>query len=105
MCAVTQPHKRLNLVHHPAMIGFALKFLTEVRALSLSHVHTLTHNANTHTHLKLPLTQTQDADTLDQLVPSAIWQETRFKQAYLQFLTQSHLSGIADFIRTFIHTK
>ena len=74
-------------------------------SLSLMHTHTLTHNANTHTHLKLPLTQTQDADILDQLVPSAIWQETRFKQAYLQFLTQSHLSGIADFIRTFIHTK
>ncbi|CAI8007739.1 hypothetical protein GBAR_LOCUS5355 [Geodia barretti] len=77
MCAITQPHKRLNLVHHPALVGLTLQFLTE----------------------------TQDANKLDQLSPSAIWQETRFKQVYLQFLTQNHQSGICDFIRTFVHTN
>jgi centromere protein I len=77
ICAITQPHKRLNLVHHPALVGLTIQFLAE----------------------------TQDANKLDQLSPSAIWQETRFKQVYLQFLTQNHQSGISDFIRTFVHTN
>jgi hypothetical protein len=74
-CSVQQPHKRLNLVHHPALTGLVLRFFKE----------------------------TQEADRLNQLSPSAIWQESRFKQVYLQFLSQNHLTGITDFINTFIH--
>ncbi|CAI8007738.1 Centromere protein I [Geodia barretti] len=97
MCAITQPHKRLNLVHHPALVGLTLQFLTEhVRWDSLTQ---------TPMGQKKVSIVTQDANKLDQLSPSAIWQETRFKQVYLQFLTQNHQSGICDFIRTFVHTN
>lgn len=49
--------------------------------------------------------QTQEADRLHLLAPSAIWQESRFKQVYLQFLGQNYLTGITDFIKTFVHTN
>ena len=29
LAAVSQPHKRLNLVHHPALIGLVIEFFTE----------------------------------------------------------------------------
>ena len=49
--------------------------------------------------------QTQEADRLHLLAPSAIWQESQFKQVYLQFLSQNYLTGITDFIKTFVHTN
>ena len=40
MCAITQPHKRLNLVHHPALVGLTLQFLTEVSFIPLFYLFT-----------------------------------------------------------------
>ena len=35
-CDISQPHKRLNLVHHPAMIGLVLQFFIEVGNMYVS---------------------------------------------------------------------
>ena len=119
----------MSIVYHSAMMGFVQGFTREVMTMTTiyseminAHTHTFTYTfAHTHayTHMNTQntgeylqssgiihtCTHIHTQHGTEQLQSTDILKNTQLKKSYLNYLKQNHLTGLVDYITTFVRSK